>query len=213
MAKKTEQRILQAALHRFNKQGYLNVILQRIADEANISVGNLAYHYPNKHSLLEVLAAEWESQWQLLLTDLQLTPIFENFNRFLQATYDVQKQYQFIYIDQLGLIRNYPKIKTQLQEYFLRQNTQLEILLELYIARGVLDPKGINIATIAKKIRRIMDNWRRQHLIEDQEDLQLETFQSDIWLEMKYYFTTTGLAEYQELTITNSEKIDTGAGK
>ena len=149
MAKKTEKRILKAALSCFNESGYFHVTLQQIANAADMSVGNLAYHFPNKLSILSVLMEDWITQWQLLLTDLHLTPIFDNLNKFLQATYSVQKEYQFIYTDQLALIRKYEAMKNHFQDYFQSHHNQLEILMELYLARGVVDQRGQSIDYIA----------------------------------------------------------------
>ncbi|MEL7123903.1 MAG: TetR/AcrR family transcriptional regulator, partial [Bacteroidota bacterium] len=50
--KSTKQKILDAALKLFNQDGIVNVRLQHIADEAFVSVGNLAYHYSNKESIV-----------------------------------------------------------------------------------------------------------------------------------------------------------------
>jgi len=44
---KTKKKIIVAALKLFNQNGLVNVRLQHIADEAFISIGNMAYHYHN----------------------------------------------------------------------------------------------------------------------------------------------------------------------
>ena len=206
LAKKTEQRILVAALTCFNETGYFNVILKQIADSANMSVGNMVYHYPHKVELLHVFLKEWINREQLLLTDLHLTPIFENFDNFLQATFNLQQQYKFIYLDQLELIRQDIKIKECIQDYFQSQQDQLEILLSLYLARGVLRIKDQDIAYIALKVRRIINNWLRQQFIEGNSNITAKAFQLDIWSELKHYFTEIGLAEYRETTILAQHK-------
>ena len=54
--KDTKRRILDAALDLFNENGLVNVRLQHIADQAQMSVGNLAYHYANKEAIVTALA-------------------------------------------------------------------------------------------------------------------------------------------------------------
>lgn len=49
---KTKNRILEAAIKTFNEHGVANVRLQQIADAAEISVGNLAYHFKNKEAIV-----------------------------------------------------------------------------------------------------------------------------------------------------------------
>ena len=49
----TKQKILNSAINLFNKKGLVNVRLQHIADESDISVGNLAYHFYSKKAIIQ----------------------------------------------------------------------------------------------------------------------------------------------------------------
>lgn len=49
----TPQRILDASLHLFNRQGYAATSLTEIASAVGISQGNLTYHFPAKRDLVE----------------------------------------------------------------------------------------------------------------------------------------------------------------
>ena len=127
MAKDTKQRILKAALSNFNKLGYFNVRLQHIADTAEMSVGNMAYHFQHKVELFNILYKDWRKQHEFLLADIHLAPIFENFDSFLQETHELQQQYRFLYLDQLELVRMAPEVKAGYQEYFQNKEEQLDI--------------------------------------------------------------------------------------
>ena len=201
MAKDTKDRILKAALSNFNELGYFNVRLQYIADTANMSVGNMAYHFQHKVELFNIFYKDWRKQLDFLLADIHLTPIFENFDTFLQQTYRMQQQYRFLYIDQLELIRMFPEVKTGYQEYFQNQQDQLDILLALYQARGVIDWREQKPQLVALKIRRIIDNWLIQQLIEGKTDTSLTEFQAYVWSEIQPYLTSTGQAEFEEKNI------------
>ena len=50
--KKTQQKIVKTAIQLFNKNGVANVRVQDIAIAANISPGNLTYHYKTKKDLM-----------------------------------------------------------------------------------------------------------------------------------------------------------------
>lgn len=198
MAKDTKQRILNAALSNFNELGYFNVRLQHIADTANMSVGNMAYHFQHKVEMFNILYKDWRKQQDFLLADIHLTPIFENFDTFLQQTYELQQQFRFLYIDKLELVRMSPEVKKSYQEYFQNQQEQLDILLELYSARRVIDWKGQKPQLMTLKIRRIIDNWLIQELIEGKTNTSLAKFQAYVWSEIQLYFTPTGWLEFEE---------------
>jgi len=49
---KTKDKIIVSSIRLFNANGMVNVRLQHIADDAGISVGNLAYHYHSKEAII-----------------------------------------------------------------------------------------------------------------------------------------------------------------
>ena len=78
--RRTAERILEAALERFNRFGERNVSTTSIATEIGISPGNLYYHYPAKEGLVNKLFDRWgSSEIKLILTqavDVTVLPGF-----------------------------------------------------------------------------------------------------------------------------------------
>lgn len=198
MAKNTKHRILKAARSNFNEAGYFNVRLQDIADSANMSVGNMAYHFKHKIELFNTIYHEWKKQVDFLLADIHLTPIFSNLDIFLGATFELQQQFRFLYTDQLELIRMSPEIKAGYHEYFQNHEEQLNSLLALYHARGVVDWKSQNPQLVAYKMRKVIDTWLVHEEIDGKEEPSLQAFQAYLWSELEPYFTLTGKAEFAE---------------
>ena len=87
--KETRPNILNASLKLFNDNGFVNVRLQHIADEANVSIGNLAYHFANKKELLAHIYKNLVGKQSELLNELNIVPLFENLDRHWDNVFEI----------------------------------------------------------------------------------------------------------------------------
>lgn len=97
---RTPQRILEMSLAMFNQHGEPNVTTNRIADELDISPGNLHYHFKTKQSLIDSLFGDFERHMlELLGGDPFERADVEDAWLFLHLVFETIADYRFIYRD------------------------------------------------------------------------------------------------------------------
>ena len=121
----TRQKILDAAVLCFNREGIANVFLQHVADEAGVSVGNMTYHYRNKEIIVQAVWEQLVQKQRVVLAEFRVVPLFEDVERLLSRTFELQQQYRFFYIDTLEVMRAYPDIQAAHQQHMTWQTLQI----------------------------------------------------------------------------------------
>lgn len=97
---RTPERIIDAALALFNEYGEPNVTTNRIADELEISPGNLHYHFRTKQDLIGTLFGRFEQRMlELLRADIGDDASIEDAWLFLHLIFETIADYRFIYRD------------------------------------------------------------------------------------------------------------------
>lgn len=100
MARNTRDRILHAALALFNADGEPNVTTNRIADEIDISPGNLHYHFRTKADLIEALFDAFERRMlELLRVPEERAGDIEDVWLLLHLGFETIGDFRFLYRD------------------------------------------------------------------------------------------------------------------
>jgi len=114
--KKTQKKIVNTAIDLFNKRGVGNVRLQDIAEQAEISQGNISYHYKTKKDLMEAVLsymkterAEVKSTMQSLIVTTDVVGIITNYLR-------LQIGCRFFFRDILEIINLVPSAKKHFEK-------------------------------------------------------------------------------------------------
>lgn len=197
----TKENIKSSALKLFNKNGFVNVRLQHIADEAFVSVGNLAYHYPNKESIVLALYKSLTKSQKELLAEYRIVPLFDNIDRLIQQTFMLQAQYIFFYLDTLEIIRAYPTIAEAHQSHIESQINQLTSTLEFNSSRGALKPQssvGL-FRRLSVQIWMTMDLWTTRQAILSRSINDEQNYKDSIWNLLIPHFTDMGKQEYAQM--------------
>ncbi|MGH6623750.1 MAG: TetR/AcrR family transcriptional regulator, partial [Burkholderiaceae bacterium] len=105
--RRTRERILELSLRLFNDFGEPNVNTTLIAEEMNISPGNLYYHFRNKDDIINCLFQQFEREIdQLLQLPSGRQANVEDAWLFLHVLFELIWKYRFFYRDLNNLLAN-----------------------------------------------------------------------------------------------------------
>lgn len=197
----TKTRILEKSIELFNRFGFVHIRLQHIADEVEISVGNLAYHFKNIDTILEVIYAQLEQEQKRLLAELAIVPLFVNINSHIHHTYALQQQYAFFYSDTFEVLRSFPIIRRVYRRYTDWFITQIRNMLEFNVARGALiePPFPEAYQHLANQYWMTTELWLYQNRIRGLEALTEANYANAVWALLIPYFTEIGYTEYRQM--------------
>lgn len=139
MRRDTRTKILVASLSLFNERGEPNTTTNEIANEADISPGNLHYHFPKKSLLVEALLAEFQADVRRTLqppTNDEIT--LDDFWAFLHLLLEVQTAYRFLLRDMETLVSSYPKVGRALKGFAKGLTATMQLYIEALRRNAVL---------------------------------------------------------------------------
>ncbi|GLK91487.1 TetR/AcrR family transcriptional regulator [Pseudomonas turukhanskensis] len=134
---KTRDRILECALQLFNQQGEPNVSTLEIANELEISPGNLYYHFHGKEPLVMELFERFEIDMAPLLdppADARLN--VEDYWLFLHLIVERLAHYRFLFQDLSNLAGRLPKLARGIRLWLNALKRTLAALLAGLKAQG-----------------------------------------------------------------------------
>ena len=200
----TKQKILNAAIQLFNKDGMANVRLQQIASEVGISPGNLAYHFKNKEAVIEAMHNELYDEAVEILSTYRIFPNLIDFDNQLTKYFSFIQKYPFYFLDLLEIERHYPEIKNKRQIHISKMISQIRMRFDFNEKRSLILPEsrqGI-YDNIAQAIWVLITFWVPQNLVRCSGfSIEASEFKRMIWNQVYPYFTEKGIEEFNQLII------------
>jgi AcrR family transcriptional regulator len=146
----TRTRVLVTSLLLFNKQGEPNTTTNAIADELDISPGNLHYHFRRKSEIIDALLAEFQADVRRVLEPPSTDNVsIVDFWVFLHLLLEVMAGYHFLLRDMETLSGKYPKVGRTLGGFAKGLTAVLQLYLDGLDRNGVLniDDSEISVAS------------------------------------------------------------------
>jgi AcrR family transcriptional regulator len=160
MARQTRQRILDASLAMFNTQGEPNVTTNHIADELEISPGNLYYHFRNKDDIIEQLFAVYEQRMDAALSAPSgRLPGLEDVWLQLHLVFECIWDYRFLYRDLVDILSRNRRLRLRFARILKRADEQAHQVMRGLVQAGVMRASADEVDAAATNILVIATFW------------------------------------------------------
>lgn len=192
----TKHNILLAAERLFFLHGIANVRLQQIADEAGISVGNLAYHYRNKEAIVEAVYDKMFHDFESLLTTYLKSPDLRDFDELFHACYQTFTENAFYLNNIWEINRNYEDLRGRWQQFNQKMLLQIRKRIQFNIERGTLSqsPLLAQLDEVAQNLWLTITFWISQQMLLGRK-LSVNRYRKALWSQLTPYVTPIGQRE------------------
>jgi AcrR family transcriptional regulator len=159
---RTPDRILATALDLFNELGEPNVTSNDLADELNISPGNLHYHFRTKGDIVEALFASCDENVSKLLlpdstSDIDISQAWTQ----IHILFETMWSFRFVYRDIAQLISKYPNIRRKTARLMHRKISVLEQGCKAFS----VEAQGGEADTLARNMALVLTYWLNFELV------------------------------------------------
>ena len=160
MARQTRQRILDASLAMFTAQGEPNVTTNHIADELEISPGNLYYHFRNKDDIIEQLFQRYEERMDsALLAPEGRLPNLEDIWLQLHLVFECIWEYRFLYRDLVDILSRNRHLRLRFARILKRAAGNATAVMRGLVQAGVMRASAREVESTATNILVIATFW------------------------------------------------------
>jgi AcrR family transcriptional regulator len=169
---KTRERILHTSLALFNELGEPNVTTLLIADELDISPGNLYYHFKSKIEIIDELFSWYEQDLLSILDVPEEAMDIEDEWLFLHLIFETVAKYQFVYKDLVNLLREYDHLNPRFQRILKKK--RLSCMQVLSNARELehLRASDDELSALGENLIVTATFWLNYSIIANQEDTE-----------------------------------------
>ena len=160
MARQTRKRILDASLAMFNAQGEPNVTTNHIADELEISPGNLYYHFRNKDDIIEQLFGGYEARMDTALSAPEgRLPGLEDVWLQLHLVFECIWDYRFLYRDLVDILTRNRRLRLRFARILKRADEQAHQVMRGLVQAGVMRASADEVDAASTNILVIATFW------------------------------------------------------
>lgn len=157
----------------FNTQGEPNVTTNHIADELEISPGNLYYHFRNKDDIIEQIFARYEERIDEALTvPSGRLPGLEDIWLQLHLVFECIWEYRFLYRDLVDILSRNRRLRIRFARILRRGDEQAHAVLRGLTKAEVVRASADEVDAAATNILVIATFWLNYASVRGDKDEQ-----------------------------------------
>jgi len=158
--RRTRERIVETSLRLFNDFGEPNVTTTVIADEMNISPGNLYYHFHNKDEIIEAIFVVFEREIEeTLATPTRRLADVEDIWLFLHLLFEQIWKYRFFYRDLNDLLTRNRLLEIHFKQIMAHKVHTATILCEGLVSTGAMRATTPEVRALATNMAVLASYW------------------------------------------------------
>lgn len=166
--RRTRERILEASLRLFNDFGEPNVTTALIADELNISPGNLYYHFRSKDEIIDSLFADFERDIESRLSAPgRRLPDVEDIWLFLHLVFEAIWSYRFLYRDLNDLLSRNRTLEIHFKKILEHKIGTARLICDGLVASGEMRAERGEIEALATNMVVVSTYWLSFEYVRD----------------------------------------------
>ncbi len=157
---RTRERILTVSLALFNALGEANVTTGHIADELNISPGNLYYHFRNKDEIIHHLFADFEQKIDVGPAGLEdAASAMEDLWLYLHLMFERIWEYRFLYRNLDDLLTRDSKLKSHFNIIIGHKREAVISMSFALVGAGAMRADEDEIKALAENVLVVASYW------------------------------------------------------
>jgi AcrR family transcriptional regulator len=156
----TRELVLGVSLALFNEFGEPNVTTNHIADEADISPGNLYYHFRSKDDIVLELFKRFLARFQPLI-DIPENILLQADDLWFQLhlSFEIKGEYRFLYRNLADLVARVPNLDRAMRGLLARERQSAWNSLDGLQQAGVLDIDELGKEQLADNLLLALTYW------------------------------------------------------
>lgn len=159
-AVKTRERILATSLEMFNHEGVGHVSTNHIADEMDISPGNLYYHFSGKDEIITELFGRFRHRMEeLLLAPEDRLMTMEDTWLYLHLIFETIWEYRFLYRNLVDLTQSNRSLRIHFNHIIRQKVESAQAVLQGLQRNGVLEADAEELEAAAVNIALLATYW------------------------------------------------------